>query len=416
MARSKFQTTDWYSFICFFLLSFFGWLNIHSAAYNENNPSIFDIDEPYGKQFLWIILSCVIILVVFLLSKKFFERFSSLIYLVSMLSLFGLIFFGKKISGATSWYAIGPISIQPSEFAKSATSLALAKYMSDINTNIKRIKDQVQALIVILIPPLLIMLQPDAGSALVFGALVFPLLREGVSMIYIYIGASAVSIFIFTLLFSPKLVSLILAIITLIVIYIRNKQGKNIFYVILLSGLMSLYSFSTDYIFHNVFKQHHRDRINLVLGKKTDTRGIGYNTNQSQIAIGSGGMFGKGWKKGTQTQGGFVPEQHTDYIFSTVGEEWGFVGSSTVIFLFCFLILRVLIIAERQKSQFNRVYGYSVGGILFIHFFVNIGMVIGLLPTVGIPLPFLSYGGSGLWGFAILLFILLKIDSERFDR
>ena len=411
MAKSNINYIDWWSILAFIVLSIFGWINIYSASYNDDAPSFFAFSEPYGKQGIWLLLCIVIGFTIIILEKKFFERFSSLIYIISMLSLLGLMAFGKTISGATSWYVFGPLSIQPSEFAKAATGLALAKFISDIQTNIKKIKDQLRAFLIILTPIALIMLQPDAGSAIVFAAYLFPLFREGITSSYIYVLFVSVVIFIATLLIGPHYVLLSLFIIGLT--YILTKKGKYILPVIVIFTLITAYSYSTDYIFYNVFKQHHRDRINLVLGKEVDAKGIGYNTNQSEIAIGSGGWLGKGWTQGTQTKGGFVPEQHTDYIFSTVGEEWGFLGSFLTIVVFSFLMIRVLILAERQKSQFNRVYGYSVAGVLFIHFFVNIGMVIGLLPTVGIPLPFFSYGGSGLWGFAILLFILIKLDSER---
>ena len=413
MAKSNLANIDWLTVLLFLILVSFGWMNIFSASFNDDAPSILSLSEPYGKQALWIGLSFVMIIFIFSTEQKFFERFSSIIYIVSLLSLIGLFIFGKTISGATSWYVFGPVSIQPSEFAKAATSLALAKYVSDLQTNIKLWKDQIYAFVIILLPALIIVPQPDPGSAIVYAAFLFSLYREGITSLYFLIGFIAVTIFVLTLLVGPQAVIIALFLIGLLLILFSKNKKKLI---IPTSGIfitLLFFSLSVNYVFNNIFEQRHRDRFNIVLGKEVDSHGIGYNTNQSEIAIGSGSWLGKGWKQGTQTKGGFVPEQHTDYIFSTVGEEWGFVGSMLVVITFIFLIIRVLFLAERQKSQFNRVYGYSVSGILFIHFLINIGMVTGLLPTVGIPLPFFSYGGSGLWGFTILLFIFIKLDSDR---
>lgn len=404
---------DWLSILLYFLLIFIGWLNIYSASLDDTATSFFDLNQIYGKQMLWIILSIFLIVILLSLEAKFYERFASIIYVFALFSILGLFFFGKTINGATSWYAIGPITIQPSEFAKVATALALAKFISDIQTNIKKLGDQFKAFIIIALPALIILPQPDAGSAMVYAAFFFPLYREGLSGVYLITAGLGILVFVLTLLFSPFWVSGGALIAVLLLYFFRKKKRPGaIAYLSILIVVVAL-SFSVNYIFENIFEQRHRDRFNIVLGKEIDNRGIGYNTNQSEIAIGSGSWFGKGWTEGTQTKGNFVPEQHTDYIFSTVGEEWGFVGSSVVVLLFIFLMLRILHLAERQKSQFSRVYGYSIAGILFIHFFVNIGMVIGILPTVGIPLPFFSYGGSGLWGFTILLFIFIKLDSDR---
>lgn len=415
MAKSNLGNIDWISISIFLILVAFGWMNIFSASFNDEATSILSLDEPYGKQALWIGLSFIMVLFIFSTEHKFFERFSSIIYIVSLLSLIGLFLFGRTISGATSWYVFGPVSIQPSEFAKAATALALAKFVSDLQTNIKYSKHQLNAFVIILLPALIIVPQPDPGSAIVYAAFLFPLYREGMTSLYFLIGFTAVTIFVLTLLLGPQAVIIGIFIISLTYILITKNKQKILANLALAFITITLFSLSVNYVFNNVFEQRHRDRFNIVLGKEVDTRGIGYNTNQSEIAIGSGGWLGKGWTEGTQTKGGFVPEQHTDYIFSTVGEEWGFTGSLMVIFLFTFLIIRILYIAERQKSQFSRVYGYSVGGVLFIHFLVNIGMVIGLLPTVGIPLPFFSYGGSGLWGFTLLLFIFLKLDADRMN-
>ena len=405
---------DWISILLFLLLVAFGWVNIYSASLNDSAQGFFDLSQTYGRQGLFIGLSIVLIIFILSVEAKFYERFSSVIYLASLLSLLGLFVFGKTISGATSWYAFGGFSIQPSEFAKAATALALAKYLSDIQTNIKSFKHQLGAFLIIILPALIIVPQPDPGSALVYAAFFFPLYREGLSGGYLLVGLSFISLFVFTLLFGAIWVSVGVVLLALAILFFnRKKKKKHIGRYIAISAVSMLFAFSVNYIFHNVFEQRHRDRFNIVLGKEVDSKGIGYNTNQSEIAIGSGGWTGKGWTQGTQTKGNFVPEQHTDYIFSTVGEEWGFAGTATVVLLFIALLMRLIFLAERQKSKFSRVYGYSVVGILFIHFLVNIGMVIGIFPTVGIPLPFFSYGGSGLWGFTILLFIFIKLDSNR---
>lgn len=413
MNKSNIASVDWLTILIYSLLVIFGWLNIISSSMGNSIDSLFDMSQPYGKQALWIGLSLVLIVFVFATEAKFYERFSGLIFVVSMVSLAGLHLFGKTISGATSWYVFGPVSLQPSEFAKLATSLALAMYVSDLKTNINRFKDQLKAFLILIIPAFLILTQPDAGSAIIYTALVFPLYREGMSSIYMLLGFGAITVFVLTLVVGPLYMLLITFVIGG-VFYFLNKRKKRILRnVIIAITLIGVLSYSVDFVFHHVFKQHHRDRFNIVLGKEVDAQGIGYNTNQSEIAIGNGGWLGKGWTQGTQTKGNFVPEQHTDYIFSTVGEEWGFVGSFLVVLLFSVLFLRIIFLAERQKRQFNRVYGYSVASIIFMHFFVNVGMVLGVLPTVGIPLPFFSYGGSGLWGFTLLLFIFIKLDADR---
>ena len=404
---------DWLTIILYVLLVFIGWINIYSASLSDVSTSFFDTSQVYGKQFVWIILSIFLIILLLSIEAKFYERFASVFYVISLISIIGLFFFGKTINGATSWYQIGGFTLQPAEFAKVATALALAKYVSDIQTDIRNLNGQFKAFIIIILPALIILPQPDAGSALVYSAFFFPLYREGLSGVYLVVGLTSIVVFVLTLLFGPLWISVGIVVLAVLSYFLQKKKKPGmIAYIGIIITAIAL-SFSVDYIFENIFEQRHRDRFNIVLGKEVDSRGIGYNTNQSEIAIGSGSWFGKGWTEGTQTKGNFVPEQHTDYIFSTVGEEWGFVGSSVVLVLFTFLMLRILYLAERQKSQFNRVYGYSVAGILFIHFFVNIGMVIGVLPTVGIPLPFFSYGGSSLWAFTILLFIFIKLDSER---
>lgn len=404
---------DWVTILIYLVLISFGWMNIYSASLGDSPSGIFDVNQIYGKQALWIILGFFMIVIILSIEAKFYIKFSSVFYIISLLSILGLFAFGKTINGATSWYVFGGISIQPAEFAKVGTALALANYLGDIQTNIKLFSNQLKAFFIIAIPALIILPQPDAGSAMVYAAFLFPLYREGLAGIYLFLGFAAVTIFILTLVVGPLYVAAAVIVISLLSLLLKKRKRPG--FLVLLTIIISsiALSYSVDYIFENVFEQRHRDRFNIVLGKEVDARGIGYNTNQSEIAIGSGGWLGKGWTEGTQTKGQFVPEQHTDYIFSTVGEEWGFLGTSLVILLFTGLLFRLLFLAERQKSTFNRVYGYSLVGIIFIHFLVNIGMVTGIFPTVGIPLPFFSYGGSGLWGFTILLFIFIKLDSER---
>ncbi|MBL7887568.1 MAG: rod shape-determining protein RodA, partial [Flavobacterium sp.] len=323
----------------------------------------------------------------------------------------------KTVAGQRCWYAIGSFTLQPSEFAKAATSLALAKYLSDVQINLKHTNRQMQALIIVFLPVLLILPQPDPGSALIYFSFFFVLFREGLPGWYLGTGLIAILVFILTLAFESSWIVIAIATVVLILNYFRSKLiERNILASGIILLLISIFSFSVSFVFNNVFKQHHRDRFNILLGKDVDERGIGYNTNQSEIAIGSGRWIGKGFLEGTQTKGGFVPEQHTDYIFTTVGEEWGFLGSVFVIGLFVGLIIRIIYLAERQKTKFSRVYGYCVASILFIHFFVNIAMVIGVFPTIGVPLPFFSYGGSGLWGFTVLLFIFLKMDANKVNE
>lgn len=407
---------DWISVFIYMTLVITGWLNIYSSSLPIGESSIFDFTQIYGKQMLFILFTIPLIFIVLAVDGKFYEKYASIIFAIALISLAGLFLFGKTIAGQRCWYAIGSFTIQPSEFAKAATSLALAKYLSDVQVNLKDVKRQIQALLIIILPIILILPQPDPGSALIYSIFILVLYREGLPGWYIWTGFAAIALFMLTLIFDPLYVILFCAVIIAIV-YIRSRViNRNIVLSSLILVLISGFVFSVSYVFENVFKQHHRDRFNILLGKAVDLRGIGYNTNQSEIAIGSGGWFGKGFLEGTQTKGGFVPEQHTDYIFTTVGEEWGFVGSLVVILLFVGLILRVIYLAERQKTKFSRVYGYCVAGILFIHFFVNTAMVAGIFPTIGVPLPFFSYGGSGLWGFTILLFIFLKMDANKVNE
>ncbi len=400
---------DWISIIIYALLVILGWLNIYSS-------SLSSMEDTYEKQLIFIVLTIPLIFIVLSVDGKFYEKYATIIFGISLLTLAGLFLFGKTIAGQRCWYAIGSFTIQPSEFAKAATSLALAKFLSDTQINLKETNRQIQALAILLLPVLLILPQPDPGSALIYSIFIIVLYREGLPSWYVWTGFITVLLFVLTLILEPQYV-ILSALVVLILVHFKSRLAdRNIVVSSILLVLISSFVFSVDYIFDNVFKQHHRDRFNILLGKSVDMSGSGYNTNQSEIAIGSGGWLGKGFLEGTQTKGGFVPEQHTDYIFTTVGEEWGFAGSLVVMALFAGLLLRIIYLAERQKTKFSRVYGYCVAGILFTHFFVNIAMVSGIFPTIGVPLPFFSYGGSGLWGFTILLFIFIKMDANKVNE
>ncbi|MFS4417533.1 rod shape-determining protein RodA [Maribacter sp. 2307ULW6-5] len=419
--KSVLKRIDWLSVLIYLSLVAIGWLNIYSTTFTEANESAFDLGTLHGKQLLFIGLSLASIVVVLALEINFYERFSSIFYLISLVALLGLFVFGKTIAGATSWYDLGFMNFQPSELAKITTALALAKYLSDIQTDIKRGKDQLYALLIFLVPALLIIPQPDPGSALVFFALVFVVFREGLPLFYLLIGLVLVLVFILTLKYGTIWVSIGLVLALALLFLVKKKTFKvPLLPLAVTAVLVVLFSLSVNFVFENMFEQRHRDRFSLWLRLEKDPKKleqirktIGYNTYQSEKAIESGGFFGKGYLEGTRTKGDFVPEQHTDYIFSTVGEEWGFVGTATVIVLFTLLFLRLVTLAERQKNDFSRMYGYGVISILFVHYCINIGMVIGVLPTIGIPLPFFSYGGSGLLFFTVLLFIFLKLDTNR---
>jgi len=407
--QSLTNNIDWICIIIYIVLVIMGWLNIYSS-------SLSSMEGTSEKQLIFIVLTIPLILIVLYVDGKFYEKYASIIFVVSLLSLVGLFAFGKTIAGQRCWYGFGSFTLQPSEFAKAATALALAKYLSDPQINLKEINRQIQALAIIFLPVMLILPQPDPGSALIYSIFIIVLYREGLPAWYLWTGFCAILLFVLTLVLEPQYV-ILLALIVIVLIHFKSRLGdRNIVLSSILLVLISGFVLSVNYVFNNVFKQHHRDRFNILLGKSVDMKGIGYNTNQSEIAIGSGGWFGKGFLEGTQTKGGFVPEQHTDYIFTTVGEEWGFIGSLVVVSLFAGLLLRVIYLAERQKTKFSRVYGYCVAGVLFIHFFVNIAMVLGVFPTIGVPLPFFSYGGSGLWGFTILLFIFIKMDANKVNE
>ena len=419
--RGLVKRIDWFTVFLYGLLVFIGWINIYSTTLTDPAASIFNFSTSYGKQLFFIIASLAVIVLVLFVESNFFERFAPIFYVGCLVLLVGLFPFGKTIAGATSWYDLGFFNLQPSELAKVATALALAKYLSDIQTDIKNRKYQLYALLIILLPAILVLPQPDPGSALIYFSLFFVLFREGFPLYYLGILLVMIVLFATTLMFGTVWVSIALGILTVLVFVFKRKTAKIPLLPLVVTLITSvLFSLSVGFVFDNVFEQRHRDRFALWLSLEKDERKleeirktIGYNTYQSEKAIESGGFFGKGFLEGTRTKGDFVPEQHTDYIFSSVGEEWGFMGTTTVIVIFSIFFLRLIYVAERQKSDFSRMYGYGVISILLFHYFINIGMVIGLLPTIGIPLPFFSYGGSGLMFFTLLLFVFLKLDSNR---
>ena len=408
---------DWLLILVYLLLVSFGIINVYSATYSETLDGFFDISQPVGKQVFFLVFSFFIGIIILSVNSKFFEQFALVGYFVTIILLLGLFIFGKTVSGATSWYSIGGLSVQPSEMAKVSTALMIASFLSKFQSDLKTPRTLLKIGAYVLLPFLLIVLQPDPGSALVFGAFFFPLFREGLNYAYLIIFFSLLFLFFITLSFHFGIViGIISLVIFLIYYFIKKLNPKLKIWPFIIFLIISIgFSFSVDYIFNNVFQQRHRDRINIVLGKEVDTQGVGYNINQSKIAIGSGGLNGKGFLEGTQTKGDFVPEQHTDYIFSTIAEEWGFLGSFFLIFLFCFLISRMILQAEKQTNKFRRIFSYGSAGLIFTHFFINIGMSLGMVPTIGIPLPFISYGGSSILAFSIMIFIHLNFDANRLN-
>lgn len=414
-SQSTIANIDWITVLLYMVLVTIGWMNIFSASIPVEGITQFNFSAEYGKQLIFIGLSVFLIVFLLSLDAKVYEKYAGLFYILAMFSLVGLFLFGKTVNGQTNWYGIGSFSIQPSEFAKVATALALAKYLESPNVDLSLFSTQIRALSIIGIPMLLI-LPNDPGSALVFMFLVFALYREGLPFIYLLIGAIVLVLFILAMVIDVWIIILSIFLITAFLYFRTKKVHRNILASLIVFAGIALFVFSSEYIFENVLQPHHRDRINVILGKEVDIKGAGYNLNQSKIAIGSGGLTGKGFLEGTQTKGSFVPEQHTDFIFTTVAEEWGFVGSLFVIILFVTLMFRILYLAEQQRSKFSRIYGYGVVCILFIHFFANIGMVIGIFPTIGIPLPLFSYGGSGLWAYTLLIFIFIKLDANKVNE
>lgn len=412
-AKNIFDNIDNVSILLYGMLVFLGIVNIYASQYNADTSFAFDLSSRYGKQILFAGVAAFIAFLIVIIDWKFFYSLTYLLYAVVILLLIGVLFRGAMTGGATSWFELGPFKFQPSEFAKFATALAVAKYYNNIHSKYISLQDKLKTYGIILLPFLLIILQNDLGTALVYASFVLVLYREGLSGNILIFGLIVGVLFVLSLLLDQILLVSILSGIAFIIFLISRKRKKEI---IALGGILiasMAFVLSVNYMFDNFLAPHHKVRIEILLGKKIDAHGAGYNLIQSKIAIGSGGLSGKGFLNGTQTRFDFVPEQSTDFIFCTIGEEWGFIGSLFFVSVFIGLLLRILFLAERQRSNFSRIYGYSVATILFIHFLINIGMTIGLVPVIGIPLPFISYGGSSLVGFTILLFIFLNLDSYR---
>jgi|JI10StandDraft_1071094.scaffolds.fasta_scaffold92776_2 rod shape determining protein RodA len=424
---SKNLYVDWILVFIYMALVIIGWFTIFAVTGPDTFSDIFNFKESYGKQLLWIGMSIVLIVFVLSIENQFYERYSGIFYLISIVMLLGLFVFGKNINGQTNWYSIGGFTLQPSEFVKITTALAVSSMIGDNLFDLKKFKDLKYILLILFIPIGIIVIQKDVGSALVFFSFIFVLLRKGLSIQFFYTLIGISVLFIITVRFGISITLIaVYAIFALLIYYAVKRQPlffrRNL--PIVIGGFFSItiLVFGSDFAFRKVLEPHHQDRIELWLRMENSPEKIhelkktyGYNNDQSIQTIASGGFTGKGFLEGDRTNGKFVPAQHTDYIFSAIGEEFGFLGSSIVIILFLGLILRILYKAEIQKSKFNRYYGYSVAAILFTHFAINIGMVLDILPTVGIPLPFISYGGSSLWAFSILLFIFIRLDASRLD-
>ena len=458
---------DKITILLFLVLAAMGWFNIYAAVFNEEHSGLLDFTQRYGKQFIWIVASLIIAVFVVIIDNRFYFFFAWFIYGALMLLLILVLGFGNTINGAKSWFELGGLTLQPSEFAKIGTALALAGYLNSKRQDLTKLRVIIRASAIILFPAVLIAFQPDMGSSVVYVSLFIVLFREGMSPYIFVSGLLMVVLFFLTLLVNNIYLTIVSIAISVLLIWIVTRKWKLcfvgsaiflfisaimylldnyvfktignelvIFISLILSGLayayyiyskkatavLIIYLFlvgsilfvnSVDYTFNNILPAHQKDRVNILLGLRTDTHGTGYNVNQSIISIGSGGFTGKGYLRGTQTKFKFVPKQSSDFIFCTVGEEWGFLGSLVVIGLYLLLLFRLIFLAERQRSVFSRVYGYGVTSIIFVHFFINIGMAIGIVPVIGIPLPFFSYGGSSLWGFTILLFIFLRLDASR---
>ncbi len=402
--------------LLYLAMIFLGWMNIYAAEYSESHQNILDISQNYGKQLIWIMTSLLLAIVILSIDAKFFTTFAYIFYGIVIFLLVAVLAFGTEVNASKSWFQIGFVRIQPAEFSKFVTALALAKYVSSMKTRAVSLKTKILPYIMIAIPMGFIFLQNDTGSALVFAAFSLVLYREGLLSGWLLLfGLVAVLLFVLTLVMNEFYVIGGIVVVSTVLLYFVRKRRADMIQLIILAAIMSFYVYSVDYAFEKFLQPHQKERITVLLGENVDAKGAGYNLAQSKIAIGSGGFWGKGFLNGTQTKFNFVPEQGTDFIFCTVGEEWGFMGSLVVILLFMTLLVRIIILSEKQRSHFSRVYGYSIASILFLHFLINIGMTIGLVPVIGIPLPFFSYGGSSLWGFTIMLFVFIKLDSKRLD-
>ncbi len=408
-----FFNVDWVTILIYMALCTIGFVNIYASIYNPDTSTLFNFGSNYGKQLIFIITGLVLGFSILLLDAKFFSVFSPIIYGATMFLLMVVLVIGRKVAGNQAWIPLGSFRLQPSEFAKFGTALLIARYVGNFNPKFRDIKSIFFAGLIICFPLLLIMLQPDTGSALVFLAFMFPLYREGLSGYFLLIFLGMIVLFIADFLVPLSVLIPVIVAIGGFFIYQNKRKQKMMFSMIIATVIAVTYLFFVKLAYEKVLEPHQRTRIEIMLGLKTDPKGAGYNVIQSKIAIGSGQVTGRGFLEGTQTKYGYVPEQSTDFIFSTIGEEWGFAGCTVVIGLYVFLLLRVINLAERQRSSFSRVYGYCVASIIFFHVFINIGMTIGIIPVIGIPLPFISYGGSSLWSFTVLLFIFLKLDSNR---
>lgn len=406
---------DWTTILLFMALVTLGWLNIFAAIYDETaNQTIWDLSLSSGRQLMFIAAAAVIVLMIIIIDMRFYETFAYLFYGLILVLLFLIPFIGKEVGGNKAWIGIGSFGVQPSEFAKFITALAVAKFIGSVGFRMDNLRNQAILFALIGVPIILIQLQKDTGTALVFTSFVLVFYREGMSPFLLIVGVCAATIFVLTLLVpNPLYLHAAVAILLILLISFGKKKLKRIAILVVGALLISGVIVSVDYVVNNVLKPHQQNRVKVLVNPDIDPLGVGWNVTQSKIAIGSGGFKGKGFLKGTQTKFDFVPKQSTDFIFCTIGEEFGWIGSLVVIGLFVALLLRVIFLSERQKSRFARAYGYSVACILFFHFAINIGMTVGLFPVIGIPLPFFSYGGSSLWGFTILLFVLLKLDAHR---
>lgn len=423
--HSLFYGIDRVTVLAYALLVLMGWMNIYAAVYNEEHQNIFDTSQKYGMQLIWIGSAFFIAILILIIDAGFFTVFAYFFYAFLLLACITVPYLGREVKGSRSWFRFGSFGIQPAEFMKFATNLALAKYLSNVNIEVdnsrrNRISDLIKnykntfiAVIILGLPLLIIkILQDETGLAIVFVAFIITLYREGLSVNFLIFGLISALIFVLSLVIASQTLIITFSIIGVLAFLFIKRSRKNFIIVSIIFATASGVVLGTNYVYEHL-ESHQRDRIDILLGKKIDPKGKGYNVSQSKIAIGSGGFFGKGYLQGTQTKYDFVPEQDTDFIFCTVGEEWGFVGTSTVIMLELFLIIKVIFMAERQRSPFSRIYGYGVASVLFFHVAINVGMTIGLVPVIGIPLPFFSYGGSSLWSFTILLFIFIKLDANR---
>ncbi|MFW5725801.1 MAG: rod shape-determining protein RodA [Bacteroidota bacterium] len=411
-----FKNIDRLTVFLYIALVIVGWVNVYAAEIKESHLSILDFSQSYGKQFIWILTGLLLGAIVLTIDVKFFPAFAHFIFAAVMLMLVGVLLFGTTINASKSWFQIGGIAIQPAEFAKYATALALARVIYINKNKTRTLREFIKPFAILAIPVILIFMQNDTGSALVFSAFVIVLYREGfVPGWLLLLGIFAIFLFILTLLINEYIIITLLSAGFIIAAIAMRKKPAAARQLLIILIAINAYVFTVNYAYEQILQPHQKMRIAVLLDESVDLRGAGYNLHQSKIAIGSGGLTGKGFLQGTQTKFSFVPEQGTDFIFCTVGEEWGFLGSSALIILFLTLLTRLILLAERQRSVFSRVFGYGLASVLFFHFTINIGMTIGLVPVIGIPLPFISYGGSSLWGFTIFLFTFLKLDSRRLE-